>query len=56
MRLMRFRCSSCGLEMALGERPERCFSCGSIEIVREGWRMLVKTKSDERSQKECGQE
>jgi len=24
--------------MVLHERPEKCFSCGSTDIVREGWR------------------
>lgn len=39
MKLLRFRCEDCGLEMALPERPEKCFCCGSGKIVREGWRL-----------------
>lgn len=37
-RTLRFRCTGCGLEMALPEKPQRCFCCGSTAIVREGWR------------------
>jgi len=37
-RLLKFRCRECGLLMTLEERPERCFTCGSSDIVREGWR------------------
>lgn len=56
MRLLRFRCSGCGLEMVLGERPDKCFSCGSTDIAREGWRLRARTKDDSRNKKECGQE
>ncbi len=38
MRLMRFRCGDCGLEMALEERPLKCVTCGSTNIAREGWK------------------
>jgi Zn finger protein HypA/HybF involved in hydrogenase expression len=38
LRLLKFRCRACGLLMTLEERPERCFTCGSSDIVREGWR------------------
>ena len=56
MRLMRFKCSECGLQMMLGKRPDRCFSCGSSKIVREGWRQRAKARAAERIDKECGQE
>lgn len=38
MRLLRFKCRGCGLQIVLESKPEKCFSCGSTEIVREGWR------------------
>lgn len=38
MKLLRFKCENCGLQMALNERPEKCFCCGSTDIVREGWK------------------
>lgn len=38
MRLLRFRCEGCGLEMALPEKPDKCFCCGSSKIARIGWR------------------
>jgi hypothetical protein len=41
MRLFRFKCSGCGLEMALPDRPEKCFCCESTDIIREGWRMRI---------------
>lgn len=44
MRLLRFRCADCGLDMALPERPEKCFCCGSPNIAREGWRLRFKDK------------
>ena len=56
MRLLRFRCSGCGLEMMLEERPVKCFSCDSTSIVREGWRLRARTETDSQSKKECGQE
>jgi len=39
MRLLRFKCMGCGLEMALAEKPEECFCCGSKDVVREGWKL-----------------
>lgn len=49
MRLLRFRCGDCGLEMALPEKPDKCFCCGSDNIAREGWRLRSrdKTKKDQ---------
>ena len=49
MRLVRFRCEGCGLEMALPERPDKCFCCGSSSIVRIGWRQRFKEHEDEKS-------
>jgi DNA-directed RNA polymerase subunit RPC12/RpoP len=46
MRLMRFICEECGLEMALQERPDKCFTCGSTRVVREGWKRRF-TEEDE---------
>lgn len=56
MRVMRFRCSGCGLEMMLRERPDRCFSCGSTDVVREGWRLKAKRSTDSQKKMECEQE
>lgn len=56
MRLLRFRCSDCGMEMVLETRPDECFSCGSRKIIREGWRLKARTKCEVRSQEECEQE
>jgi hypothetical protein len=47
VRLLRFRCDECGLDMALPEKPEKCFCCGSTRIVREGWRLRFKEKDRE---------
>ena len=44
MKLLRFRCEGCGLEMALPEKPDKCFSCGSEKTVRIGWRLRFKDK------------
>ncbi|GEM_PF-2425499 len=44
MKLLRFKCEGCGLEMALPEKPDKCFSCGSDKIVRIGWRLRFKDK------------
>jgi hypothetical protein len=41
MRLVRFKCRGCGLEMALPEKPDKCFCCGSHDISREGWKLRV---------------
>lgn len=47
MKFLRFRCRDCGLQMALHEKPEKCFDCGSTDIVREGWRQRYsRSKSD----------
>jgi len=56
MRVLRFRCSSCGLEMVLDKRPDKCLSCGSHEIVRQGWRLRARSKTDDKNHQECGQE
>jgi len=42
LKLLRFKCEDCGLEMALPEKPDRCFCCGSPKISREGWRLRFK--------------
>jgi rRNA maturation endonuclease Nob1 len=44
-RTFRFRCTGCGLQMALDERPKKCFCCGSTEIVREGWKQRFSRSS-----------
>ena len=53
MRLMRFKCGECGLEMALEERPEKCIACGSTKITRKGWRSLAKEESGNTVNEEC---
>ncbi len=52
MRLLRFKCEGCGLEMALPEKPEKCFSCGSTSIRREGWKRRFTNKYDRLNTKE----
>lgn len=52
MRLLRFRCKGCALEMALPERPDKCFCCGSSDIVREGWRQQFRNISGNQRMKE----
>lgn len=48
MKFLRFRCTNCDLQMALNERPEKCFCCGSTDIVREGWKQrFSKSKDDD---------
>lgn len=37
-RMLRFRCTGCNLQMMLPEMPDKCFCCGSTDIVREGWK------------------
>jgi rRNA maturation endonuclease Nob1 len=37
-RIMRFKCGNCGIVMALSEIPKRCASCGSNNVVRQGWK------------------
>ncbi len=49
MRLHRYRCKACGLELAVETPPEKCFCCGSTEIVREGWKQRYKRIEDESS-------
>jgi len=44
MRILRFRCGGCGLDMALPEKPEKCSCCESSNITRQGWRMRVSQK------------
>jgi len=52
LRLLKFRCKACGLLMTLEERPDRCFTCGSSNIVREGWRQRhADVTVDSRSEK-----
>jgi hypothetical protein len=52
MRLRRYKCEGCGLELAVEDQPEKCFCCGSTKIVREGWRQRHKRISSESSEKE----
>ncbi|MGQ9588144.1 MAG: hypothetical protein ACUVT7_07180 [Thermoplasmata archaeon] len=52
MRLLRFRCNGCGLQIALETKPERCFCCGSTEIVREGWKQRYLGIRDRQTRKE----
>ena len=56
MRLLRFRCQDCGLEMVLDAKPLKCFECGSRKIVREGWRSRFKMVMSETTNEECGME
>lgn len=42
MKLCRFRCVNCGLELVVEAPPEKCFCCGSSRIVREGWKQRYK--------------
>jgi hypothetical protein len=53
-KLRRYRCTGCDLQMALPERPKKCFCCGSTNIVREGWRQRFKKII--RNQQECEKE
>jgi hypothetical protein len=34
------------------ERPEKCFCCGSTNIVREGWRQRFKKISGNQQERE----
>ena len=47
MTLLRFRCKACGLEMALPDKPDKCFCCGSCDIVREGWKLRSKKMQED---------
>lgn len=38
MKLKRFRCLNCDLQILQEDKPQKCFCCGSTEIVREGWK------------------
>lgn len=51
-KLRRYRCTGCDLQMALPERPEKCFCCGSTNIVREGWRQRFKKISRNQQERE----
>jgi hypothetical protein len=53
MRLLRFKCNGCGLEMALAEKPEECLCCGSRNIVREGWKLRYSAKDACEEEGEC---
>jgi len=53
LKLLRFRCDGCGLEMALPEKPGKCPGCGEERIVRIGWRLRFKeTDGEEPTSKE----
>lgn len=56
MRVLRFRCTACGLEMVLDKRPDKCLSCGSREVVRQGWRLKARANTDDQNHQECGEE
>jgi len=55
VRLQRFRCSSCGLQILLDRKPAKCFCCGSIDIVREGWKQRYLRIREEKPTKEMMQ-
>lgn len=42
MKLKRYRCLGCGLELVVETPPEKCFCCGSTDIAREGWKQRYK--------------
>jgi len=44
LKILRYKCEECGLEMALPEKPDKCFNCGSDKIIRIGWRLRFKDK------------
>jgi len=50
MKLRRYRCEGCGLELALESPPEKCFCCGSTKIVRDGWKQRYKRLRTEASE------
>jgi hypothetical protein len=52
MKILRFRCNGCGLQFVLENKPEKCFCCGSTDIVREGWKQRHLRVKNERTQKE----
>ena len=52
MKILRFRCNGCGLQIALEQKPEKCFCCGSSDIVREGWKQRHKRLKVKRNPKE----
>jgi DNA-directed RNA polymerase subunit RPC12/RpoP len=56
MRVMRFRCLDCGLEMVVNAKPNSCYDCGSKRIVREGWRSRFKKVMSETANEESGKE
>ncbi len=56
MRMLRFRCQDCGLEMVVDVKPERCFECGSNRVIREGWKSRFKRVTYEPTEEECGTE
>jgi len=52
MKLLRFRCNGCGLQIALESKPEKCFCCGSTDIVREGWKQRYMRFREKQTPKE----
>ena len=56
MRMLRFRCLDCHLEMIVEVKPEKCFECGSSRLAREGWKSRFRQVVDETTQEECGAE
>jgi len=51
-KLRRFRCVDCGLQLAVEERPDKCFCCGSSRIVREGWKQRFRKLQETEESKE----
>ncbi len=51
MKLKRFRCQNCGLQIVQEEKPQKCFCCGSTQIVREGWKQRhLRIKESQKSE------
>lgn len=51
-RMLRFRCTGCDLQMMLPDKPDKCFCCGSTDIVREGWKQrFSRTQSTKQKSK-----
>jgi len=48
LRILRFRCAACGLDIAMPDKPAKCFCCGSTNIVREGWGMRFRKKIEKK--------
>lgn len=53
MKMLRFRCQDCGLEMMVETKPKRCFECGSNRVIREGWKSRFKRVIHGPREEEC---